>query len=243
MKLLVDIGNTRVRWAVFREGVIGGVRSSRHEECASAWSGLPVENALYCSVAPAARCELVLAALANIPCRRVMARQRCGGVINGYERPERLGDDRWAALLAARSVEPERHVIIADAGTAVTLDSMDCSGRHHGGAILAGPAAQRSGLAALAPGLPAVGGKPGLPARGTSDALASGAWIGLAGGIEHVANALTDPQADSAFLLTGGDAAALRPWLSQRWRHDPLLTLRGLLIAEEHECAGSPSSS
>ncbi len=59
------------------------------------------------------------------------------GVTNGYRQPERLGVDRWMALLAAREMLSGDCVVI-DAGSAITLDLLRADGQHLGGAILPG---------------------------------------------------------------------------------------------------------
>ena len=68
---------------------------------------------------------------------RFRSEPRGGGVINGYRQPERLGVDRWLALIGAAGLVDGDCVVI-DAGSAITLDLLRGDGQHLGGAILPG---------------------------------------------------------------------------------------------------------
>ena len=102
------------------------------------------------------------------------------GVVNGYATPEQLGADRWAALVAARlrahttDLFPAP-VVVVNAGTAVTIDTLDADGRFRGGVILPG---LRLMLRALADHTSCLKSAPGTyqddPVN-TADALYSGA--------------------------------------------------------------------
>lgn len=239
MKLLVDVGNYRVKWTLAEGDRLESPRTCDAAECASAWADLAPERAIFSSVASPDVTGRVVTAFGNTPSVRIHARATGSGVTSAYPEPRMLGDDRWANLVAARAAFPGHDLLIVDAGTAVTVDYLDATGHFPGGAILAGYQALRAGLSVAAPALPAIGGEPVLPARNTPDAVAGGAWFGLAGAVERVARQLAPDPERCIRLLTGGDARALRPFLTAEWTVDPLLTLRGLLVAEEDECAGS----
>lgn len=238
MRLLIDIGNSRVKWTLASGEQLQPPRICGHDDCAAAWASLEKRPALFCSVAAPPREEQALAALTGWEVTRVQPVSRCAGVINGYARPETLGADRWASLMGARAMYPGHDLVIVDAGTAVTVDGLHADGRHVGGAILAGAVASRRGLTSAAPGLPATGGRPSLPARNTADGVAGGTWIGLAGAVERVVGAIEAELEGAELLLTGGDAEALHPLLDHDSTVDATLSLRGLLAAEEDGCAG-----
>ncbi|MDX1610198.1 MAG: type III pantothenate kinase [Halofilum sp. (in: g-proteobacteria)] len=252
MRLLVDIGNRRVKWGLARAGVVEGPHAFQRpgEDPAAAfsgaWAGLePPAAVTVCSVAAPA----VLEALRDWvqrewglePCQ-LRAQERAGDLVNGYRRAGELGADRWANLLGARALLGAVDCVVVDAGTAVTVDAVRADGRHLGGAILAGLDAGRAGLRAAAPALPPVDGDPGaLPATGTRAAIVGGTLVGLAGAVERVTAAVGAGLERPARLLTGGDAGILLPWLDAGWRHDGLLTLRGLNAAtEDAACARLP---
>ncbi len=157
--LLVDIGNTRIKWALLRRGSrtapaaggrLGRMHGAEHAGWRAAQFGQYVltaaprpERVVAVSVAP----ESVWRAFAQA-CRltwqlqpeRIASERRRAGVVNGYRQPWRLGADRWVALLGARALlGAGRAVCVIDAGTALTLDLLDGRGHHLGGAIVPGP--------------------------------------------------------------------------------------------------------
>lgn len=158
--LLIDAGNSRVKWAFVSHGRLGPQHVLAHEST-QAHAGSPAWNrALQRWRAAARRRRDPLAAVlvVSVAGRRFdaslrrLCRQQLGlraqfvssgkdacGVRNGYRDAWRLGADRWVALLGARVLLPNRAVLIVDAGTALTLDLLGADGRHHGGVIVPGP--------------------------------------------------------------------------------------------------------
>lgn len=243
MKLLIDIGNSRVKWGVESGGEIEGPYAfaagtdSITDAFERAWGSLAPASVRFCSVStgslPEALCEWSRGTWGVEPFR-VRAAASAGALVCGYRDPDALGADRWANLLGARDLLGAADVIVVDAGTAVTVDALRADGRHLGGAILPGLRAARAGLRAAAPALPAAGEASGLPAETTAEGMAAGSLVGLAGAIERVAREVGRPLDGPARLITGGDTDTLRPWLDPGWRHEPLLTLRGLSAALEN---------
>ena len=64
-------------------------------------------------------------------------RSQCS-VSNGYDEADRLGSDRWAALIAAHHLHPDRDLLVVQAGTAVTIDTLSAQGNFRGGMIVPG---------------------------------------------------------------------------------------------------------
>jgi len=249
MKLVVDIGNSRVKWAQadggrLREGPFGFARPARAPATvyAAEWSDLDAPDAVaLCSVAGRQATNAFVSWARTrwgVEPREIRASERAGAIVNAYCEPATLGADRWANLLGVRDLLGAVDAVVVDAGTAVTVDALRGDGRHAGGAILAGLAASRSGLRAAAPALPAVAEDGALPADSTPVALGAGTLVGLAGGIERVTALVATGLDRPRWVLTGGDAERLAPWLGEHWVHEPLLTLRGVLAAEEEACAG-----
>ncbi len=250
MKLLLDMGNRRIKWAL----ADGNVLRERlhflpvpHGDAADcfelAWGELRPAAVAFCSVSPGEASRNLHEWVRHrwqLDAIEVRSRDRCGPLINGYREPERLGADRWANLHGARALLGAVDTVIVDAGTAVTVDALGADGRHLGGAILAGLNAGRAGLGSAAPALPAAGESTLLPAVDTATAIAGGTLLGLAGAIERVAAEVARELEQPARLLTGGDADALHGSLGSQWRYDELLTLRGVnAVSEEMVCAGS----
>lgn len=252
MKLLVDIGNSRIKWAVAEHGSLRGPHDLLRPAgdptpaLAAAWGGLQPTAVAYCSVVPGSVTTALREWVGHrwgVDALEIRACGRGGPLTSGYREPARLGADRWANLHGVRVLLGAVDAVIVDAGTAVTVDALRADGQHLGGAILAGLDASRAGLSVAAPTLPAAGDTTALPAVDTATAIAGGTLAGLAGAIERVAEEVGRDLARPVHLLTGGDANTLRPWLGDHWQYDELLTLRGVdAVSEGMECAGSHCS-
>jgi type III pantothenate kinase len=156
--LLLDCGNSRLKWALSREpyrrgetfaarGVVE-LRELSSSRCvlvrifkAMVASGLrPTLHA--CNVAGPA-VERHLRALARRcglgPVHLARSAAVGGGVRNGYRESWRLGADRWLALIGAHHEHANMDLCIVGIGTAMTIDLLDASGRHVGGNIIPGP--------------------------------------------------------------------------------------------------------
>jgi type III pantothenate kinase len=149
------------------------------------------------------------------------------GVRNLYEEPQRLGADRWAALIAARHLHPGAALVVC-AGTATTADILDHEGTFQGGLILPGLDLMLQSLARNTAQLPlAVGRFAGLP-RNTADAIVSGCLHAQAGAIERMfAQVASYP--DAICLVSGGAAPQLFDLLRIPKRQAANLVLEGLV--------------
>lgn len=237
MKLVVDIGNSRLKWARWDGGRLGeGACAERREPLSdlldAAWAELETpEDALISSVAgpdlDAALAAWMTARWGREP-RWFRSEPRTLGVVNAYADPARLGSDRWAAVLGARAWESGA-VAVIDCGTAVTLDVLDAGDRHLGGWIFPGVALTQSSLltrtASVREASPRMAGELG---RSTAECVANGALLGLAGVLDRWM-AVVEARLDGvAWIATGGDWPRLGTLVDRPVRHDPDLVLRGL---------------
>ena len=223
MKLLLDLGNTRLKWALCEgadwcaRGAVGwdsDVAAALRE----AWRELPAPaEATGASVVDAAREATVAAAVhACWPLDTFWLRtpaEACG-VRNAYDEPQRLGVDRFLAMVAAYAAG-HAPCILAGVGTALTLDALAADGRHLGGLIAPGPQLMQQALVGAT-----VRVRPERPgevldaAANTADAVASGCWQAAAALIERFARRMGPALGGApALRLGGGDAAALLPLL------------------------------
>ncbi|MDH3672105.1 MAG: type III pantothenate kinase [Gammaproteobacteria bacterium] len=244
MNLLVDLGNTRIKWvwsgpdewrpaASLREG------RSTETLLDEAWSGMASPSKVV--VASVASAD-VLQALERWIADRwashvyvVRPQAELLGVKNGYHRPETLGADRWAALIAARRLVSGAACIV-DCGTALTIDALASDGRFLGGVIFPGLRVLRTSLVQATSGIAETSGNGAdCIARSTEDAVAAGTQFGLAGAIERILNEHRDRLGpEMKVLLTGNDAPVVLSKLAQPVEEIPDLTLKGLaIIAEE----------
>ena len=147
-RLLIDIGNSRLKWAIASGGRLSRQQALDHNGRLSSVRRGPLAraigsvNSVSCvSVAAPAMTIALLKQLRQqgVPARRFQSRCQQLGLRNGYREAWRLGADRWAAMLGARSLGPARRsLLVVGAGTALTVDLIDQNGRHLGGVIVPG---------------------------------------------------------------------------------------------------------
>lgn len=246
MKLLLDVGNTRIKWAQLADGKLSDFGAISHEQGRITqfdvlWGAVSApREVLISSVAAAAfNAELARACERHWALSPHFARTEAqhAGVQNAYREPERLGIDRWCALLAARSLT-RAPVCIIDCGSAITVDVMDDTGRHRGGWIAPGLAMMRHSLQEQTAQL---GRATQAVFEGDETHWGCDTQAGIALGTGYAACALIEYALrrfrrqmgrEVTCLLTGGDAAQLQPLLSVDARHEPHLVLQGLALCD-----------
>jgi type III pantothenate kinase len=238
-RLLLDLGNTRLKWRLMEggeacsEGALAHAETGFADALAALARPLRGENVRVwlASVAPtalAARVEAVLSGLLDAAPVRVRVDAAHPALRLAYRDPAQLGVDRWLAMLGARAAA-SGPVVVALAGTALTLDAVDGAGRHLGGLIAPGLGLQRASLTA-GPLFLAEGRLEPMPfADSTAAAVASGPPLALAALIERFVRSAADRCGERPrLLLSGGDAGRLVPLLPLPAEQRPGLVLDGL---------------
>jgi type III pantothenate kinase len=243
--LLVDAGNTRIKWAIWHPETAVGQWSASGDGPTVDPQALEralvrhasVTEALYCSVAGDATnavIESTVAAAGIGTLRRFRSTARIGPVINAYERPDQLGADRLAAALGAWH-RVGRDAVVVGAGTATTIDIVRAAGGSEacflGGIILPGFDLMVASLARNTAGLPMASGNFRTIPGNTDDAIVSGCLQAQLGAIGRM-RAGRDPEAPC--VLAGGAAPRLLPHLEGTVLHVPALVLEGLAVAILH---------
>ncbi|MDJ0939284.1 MAG: type III pantothenate kinase [Woeseiaceae bacterium] len=243
--LLIDAGNTRLKWGIATDGEIhrtGHITQAkiREQGIGVLTTRLPqrVDAVIASNVAGttfATRLAGIVGAHCGLDLRFAKTEREAYGVTNAYAQPRRMGVDRWVALVGARA-ELGTSCIVVDAGTAVTIDALDDSGRHLGGQILPGVRLMASALASDTSDLPETKlKKPGsftglaLFAGNTADAIGSGSENAVVGAVERALRTLQADGHDPQLVLTGGDAARILEALDEPALHLPNLVLQGLM--------------
>jgi type III pantothenate kinase len=243
--LLVDIGNSRIKWAPLQQGRLGTQRAAangrwgmRDYERIVMSRGRGIERILVASVA-GARIDRLLARAARRATGRaplfVASVRRAGGVTTRYTEPWRLGVDRFVASIGAFALSGGKAALVVDVGTAMTLDLVDARGVHRGGAIVPGPALMVDSLLRDTSGIAmrARGARAGraLFAKNTRAAIEQGARFAAAALVDRaVAEASALLGSRPIVFLTGGAATSVRPLVKCAHRHVPALVLRGLAV-------------
>ncbi len=255
--LAIDIGNTRLKWALYaspQPGAVllahGAVFLENIDQLAeSDWRGLPAPHSvLGCNVAGDAvrrRVEEQLD-LCDIEPRWVVSSAQAGGVTNGYDHPGRLGTDRFVALIGARAhvlaratVErPAQAALVVMIGTAVTVDALDATGRFLGGLIMPGHGIMLRALEGGTAGLRVPTGEVRDFPTNTSDALTSGGTYAITGAIERMHRHLRQREgAMPLTLMTGGAGWKVSPTLDIEHELVDSLIFDGMLALQSHRLA------
>lgn len=224
MELLLDIGNSRCKARSHKAGELNELVLENIS--AEQWSEI---TAVYCaSVAAEDRVQAIRQQIpASIPFVQIRSEAKALGVTNSYQQPHLLGVDRWLALVAAVQLYPNTDVLIADAGTALTIDWLSSDGLHQGGWILAGQRLQQEAVLSKTAKVFAaeVETEQLYPATDTATALHQGAIAALVGAIRQ-AYAIKPTQ---LIILTGGDAELLQKYLTDLpVQHEPALIFQGV---------------
>jgi type III pantothenate kinase len=245
MILLVDIGNTRIKVALLERATMSAMLAARHERDTSiirrviANAPQGVDRVVAVNVAGAKLERALVVAVRKrfgVDCEIVHSSRAACGVRNGYDDPWRLGDDRWVGAIGAHHFARGRTVVFANAGTALTVDTVTANGRHRGGVIVPGPVAMvdtllagTAGIRRRATGVAASARTPF--ASNTASALAAGAAFAGAALIDRiVVEAARKFGGRPLLLLAGGSAELLAPHMKSGFRPVPDLILRGLSI-------------
>lgn len=245
MKLLIDAGNTRIKWALVNDdtwlhsGVLpveqaGDLAQQFAERSGKLGTGVADVRQVWVSNVAGAEVERRIRDIQIAASGRfhfIVAQKMQCGVRNGYANASQLGSDRWAALIAARQLERGKCMVV-NCGTAITIDTLSEQGEFLGGLILPGVELMQRSLVAATSQLKAEQGKCAAFPQNTADALFSGAIQACCGAIERQYALLEDDSAP--VILSGGTAEILRKSLSLPLNVVDNLVLRGLLrIARE----------
>ena len=252
MLLLIDIGNTRIKWARLAEGRIGEQSAAVHAN----WtrddfiqqilsSGARAERVFIANVGGKRMGDLAQAAITHawhIEPRFVHSPAAQAGIRNAYPDPGRLGVDRWLAMLGGRALEP-RPLCVVSVGTAMTIDGLDANGQHLGGVIVPGPDLMVSSLLKNTSDIAqrAAGGqaRDELFADNTLGAIQQGAVQALAALVDRARDTLQKQLGQApVLLLTGGASSRIQGAIHSPGREIPDLVLRGLAVV-----AALPESS
>ncbi|HRP25218.1 MAG TPA: type III pantothenate kinase [Thauera sp.] len=212
MILLVDAGNTRIKWRVISpgeplravdEGALAHEAIGELAAICRRHAGLG--RVFGCNVAGIGVANAIAAACGPLAVDWLHPGASCCGVRNLYEQPAQLGADRWAALIGARQTHAHACLVVT-AGTATTVDLLSAAGDFLGGLILPGVDLMQQSLARGTAQLPLADGHFALQPRRTIDAIRSGCLQAQAGAVERMFCQIAD--APGATCLLGGGAAA-----------------------------------
>jgi type III pantothenate kinase len=247
--LLVDAGNTRVKWALVEFDHQPGRPVSPQKMVPTVLGDMPTADATPDRIRELnkkfARSFLILASvvprLTSDFCRifkrgyhSVTADSSALGLKFDYPKPAEIGADRLAAAVAAHQAG-KWPVIVVSCGTATAFSVLDAKGRFCGGAIAPGLQTQLAALLGATAQLPEVRlqSPRSALAKSTSEAIRSGVMLNFQGGVKeiiHQLSAALPGRGKAAIILTGGHAHDLAGALDLPHTLRPLLVFEGLCI-------------
>jgi type III pantothenate kinase len=245
MILVIDIGNTRLKWAwLTNTGLSDQQAVVHHDAKAGMWTAALFDSPQHPSrvlVSNVAGKEMaktlakLTKKLLHIEAEFITAAQEYHGLTNGYLDPTLLGADRWLALIGAWTIA-KGALCVVDAGTSVKVDSVDAHGQHLGGLIAPGIHMMREALMnntsdiakAAALSTPSLAG---VLANNTVGAVSRGAVFALAGMADRAAEIIEHSTGTVPRLfITGGDAGMITGIMRKHGEIVPDLVLQGLAV-------------
>ena len=210
MNLIIDIGNTVAKIAVFKDKDIVEVfydSNQTLENLPDICAKYAVEKAIAATVIDLN--EQVSAQLARLPVPLLWLNETTSlPVENLYETPETLGYDRMAAVVGAYEQFPGKDILVIDAGTCITYEFIDSKGQYHGGNISPGVQMRFRALHDYTAALPLCESceDQTLLGRSTVEAIRQGVMNGIAFEIEGYIARMREKIDDLCVIFTGGDA-------------------------------------
>lgn len=234
MMLLIDAGNSRIKWRLQCEtdGRVEAEGALAHDDIDTLTCLRPharsAARIVGSNVAGSAVADRIAHTLGMERIEWLRPGQKACGVRNLYDDPLQLGADRWAALIGAHAVHAHPCVVVM-AGTATTVDLLSASGDFLGGLILPGVELMQESLARGTAQLPSASGRFALQPRCTLDAIRSGCLQAQAGAVERMFHQIATHE-DALCLLSGGAADSFADLLDIPLRRIDNLVLHGLAV-------------
>ncbi len=237
MKLLLDVGNTRIKWMLVGGPDLPAAGVALLKNLPDFFSDVVMQvkgvaiNAVALSSVAGPKvdekiCTWVQQCFGFAPMVAKVQRQ-CAGVEVAYAELQNLGVDRWLAMLGAWS-KRRSAAIVVDAGSAITVDYIAADGMHEGGVIVPGLNLMRQALflntsSVKVPEL--VLPPRWAPGKDTVPCVANGLAAMVVGFLSEVVG----KRPGAVVLLTGGDAEVIQPYFDSAVEHHPQLVLEGLM--------------
>lgn len=248
MILLVEIGNTRIKWAFANGDVLSGQDALSHDvACSSNTDRLAVLNEQWADFETPDRVVIANGAAPALakhiefwvqqhwlcPVSYITTAKAEHGVVNGYERYQDLGVDRWLNLLASH-YKIDSNVCVLDCGTAITVDAIRSNGEHLGGCILPGLTMMRKTLNQT--GNIEINHYSNNDFSAVNTSTESAVYCGtLYAAIKAVDAIVTDMKKELAgevhCIITGGDAEQVQAQLQHETFYEPDWVFQGMLVS------------
>lgn len=233
MNLVIDIGNTALKAAVFKNGKLLQHGSYRPAKAVSEMKRLinnhpKISHSIISSVA---KTDKQLVNLLSSKTTLVSFTHKTPlPFINRYKSPSTLGFDRIASVAGAQKRFPGRNVLIIDAGTCIKYDFINSRSEYQGGSISPGMQMRFNALHNFTERLPLIKAEQVKMMTGdsTKNSILTGVVLGMTNEINGFIEHYKSKHNELKVILTGGDADFLGRQLKSSIFAAPQLTLEGL---------------
>lgn len=229
MNLIIDIGNTFIKFALFQEQTLLVKGKGDLSDLELFLDKNEFKNVIISSVVEG---NEVRKMIDNYSVKTIieLSNKTKIPVTNNYKTPQTLGDDRLANVNGANSLFLKKNVLVIDAGTCIKFDAVSDKGEYFGGAISPGLTMRFKALEHFTGKLPLVEAKNQIELIGNSsiNSILSGVVNGTVTEIEGVINQYKQVYENLTVILTGGDASFFDKELKSNIFVEPNLTLIGL---------------
>jgi type III pantothenate kinase len=233
LRLAIDIGNTRTKFAVFENRTILQASSLANEALELNNEIIKDFNVSSLIVSSVNTEVEMLLKLNQIHQPKIILNHTTALPITlAYQSPETLGKDRIAAVVGAQYEFPGHNVLVIDAGTCVTYDFLTAKGVYLGGAISPGIQLRLKSMNSYTSKLPLLNwtgdDKPQNIGRTTITSMLSGVINGLIAEMIGFISNYEKQYKSLKTVITGGDANFFVKELKNGIFADPNLVLKGL---------------
>jgi len=239
MKLLIDSGNSCLKWAEFKQGVLGNTQAVSYNDMdylgglKKQWHQLCRPESVYIACVGAIQLQLqnmLLEIWPTTPLVIIQSPSEKHGVKNAYPKEKSLGVDRWLVMIAAKN-QYKGALCIVDCGTAITLDCIDTNGIHLGGMIMPGWTLMQQSLFT---GTANIGANTDLFPLGLADNTQAAVFNGRLNAVKGFIGAGVNAMSNNCqLILTGGDAVFLYDALQLDAILDTNLVMKGMALEAE----------
>lgn len=249
MLLVIDSGNTRTKWALVDGAVMQSTEVCMNADLAQSalqQAAKKAHKVIIANVAGNLMAQQLAKLIAPLKAHFVVAKPQTNQVMNAYEQAEKLGADRWAALVAAWQIN-QQSTLVVNAGTAITMDCL-LAGKANksaflGGTIMPGLGLMQAALNYNTAQLNVEKGEHQSFPTNTQNAIQTGCLNAVIGAILVLLQQLQKHESENfspKIVMSGGDAftiaAALTPYLKTGEKQVMIvenLVLQGLVILEK----------
>lgn len=233
MNLCIDIGNTRIKFAIFqKDGQLVNLQWQKDWNTSFLQhivTDFAIEAAIVSSVRGEQQ-ELVRQLHQLLPIVLVLDHQLPLPIHNQYKTPKTLGKDRLAAVVGALALYPHTNLLVVDAGTCITYDFLDSHKNYWGGSILPGIKMRLDSMAHFTAKLPLLAPviPKGFVGNTTDTAMQTGVFYGVLHELKGFAKQYSDKYGAIQVVITGGDSTYFESQLKNEIFAQPNLVLIGL---------------